>query len=301
MDSTLADHGRIKFPGAELIAASGDRNWSSVYAECRRHPAGELPAFTSSVTEVTYAIRGAPQAKVFRASAGRSQATAVRPGTLWICPQGVYESSIRMTGALPEILHICLPASVFQRLSVDDGMPEVRPEALRYEADPHDPLLTQLAIAIGVELKAETSAGRLLVEGASLGLAARLAHSYGSGDTGSGGGKRRPSHGLDPRRLQRVLDFIEENFDTDLSIADLARVACLSQFHFSRAFRIATGLPPHRYLSERRLQHAKALLCSPQQSISAIALACQFSSQASFTRAFTRAVGVPPAKFRQSA
>ena len=60
------------------------------------------------------------------------------------------------------------------------------------------------------------------------------------------------------------------------------------------------GTPPHRYLSERRLQHAKGLLSSGNLSIGAIGEICRFSSQSSFTRAFTQAVGASPARFRRS-
>lgn len=298
MDSMLVEHGLAKFPSAALLSSSACRNWSGVYAESRRHSAGELPAFTSRVTEITYALRSVPKAKVYRSGAGTEQMTPVRAGTIWICPQGVHESGTRITADLPEVLHVCLPNSVFQRLEFGEGMPPVRPETLRYVANPADPLMAQLVIAIGMELKQETSSGRLLVEAATLGLAARLAHDY-DGTAPAGIGDGRP-HALDTRRLRRVLDFVENNLDSDLSLEDLARVACLSQFHFSRAFRIATGSPPHRYLSDRRLQLAKSLLSSQIHPISEIALICRFSSQTSFTRAFSRVVGVSPARYRQN-
>lgn len=300
MDSMLAEHGRVKFPNAAVLVTSDRREWSGVYAECRQHRAGELPAFTSSVTEITYAVQGVSSAKVIRSGFGKQQSTNVRAGMIWICPQGVHECETIITDHLPEILHIYFPEAAFQRLSADDGTPQVAPGSLKYATVPHDPLLTQLIVAIGNELKRETSAGRILVEGVTLALAARLAHSYSADAPNLHGKQRSVAHGLDPRRLQRVIDFIEANISADLSICDLARVACLSQFHFSRAFRIAMGTPPHRYLSERRLQHAKVLLSSGNLSIGAIAEICRFSSQSSFTRAFTQAVGASPARFRRS-
>ena len=62
---------------------------------------------------------------------------------------------------------------------------------------------------------------------------------------------------LDPQRLGRVKDFIETHLSRDLTIESLAREACLSRFHFSRAFKAVTGMTPHSYVTERRIERAK--------------------------------------------
>jgi AraC family transcriptional regulator len=105
--------------------------------------------------------------------------------------------------------------------------------------------------------------------------------------------------GLDRRRLFRVLDHIEANLEGKLTIAAMASVACLSRYHFSRAFKKAMGQPPHRYVSGRRLERAKALLLNGDRSLVDIALTLSFSSQANFTRAFTKAMGQAPGRFRE--
>ena len=99
---------------------------------------------------------------------------------------------------------------------------------------------------------------------------------------------------LDERRLRRVLDYMAAHLETDVSLDDLARVANLSPFHFSRVFAAAMGMPPHRYLSRLRLERAKTLLALGAMSITEIALTCCFSSQSNFTRAFQRATGTTP-------
>jgi AraC-like DNA-binding protein len=105
----------------------------------------------------------------------------------------------------------------------------------------------------------------------------------------------RSARALDAKRPQRVVDFIEAKLETDIKVADLASVAALSQFHFSRAFRRATGKTPHRFVSDRRLEKAKELLAKGTMTLGQIAAVCDFSSQASFTRAFSRAARLPPA------
>jgi AraC family transcriptional regulator len=110
-----------------------------------------------------------------------------------------------------------------------------------------------------------------------------------------------PARGLDRRRLQRVLDYVESRLDRDISLAELSAVACLSKFHFARAFKAATGVSPHRHVSARRLERAKALLREGVRPLLAIALECRFSSQANFSRAFRQAVGMTPGQYRAAA
>jgi AraC family transcriptional regulator len=96
-----------------------------------------------------------------------------------------------------------------------------------------------------------------------------------------------------------VLDFIDSNLEGDLTIARLAGIACLSRFHFARAFKAATGQSPHQYVSAKRLAHAKALLLNAERSLIDISLAVGFSGQANFTRAFRERAGQTPGQYRR--
>jgi AraC family transcriptional regulator len=100
--------------------------------------------------------------------------------------------------------------------------------------------------------------------------------------------------------VRRVLDYVEEHLCDDIAVADLANIACLSIFHFTRAFSSTTGVPPHRYVSQRRLERAKAMIAVEGTSIAETAFACRFASQSSFTRAFRRATGMTPAEYRRT-
>jgi AraC family transcriptional regulator len=76
-------------------------------------------------------------------------------------------------------------------------------------------------------------------------------------------GGRLPGRGsgrLDEIRLRRVLDFIEAYLETEITLADLAEAAALTPYHFSRAFRLASGATPYAYLRARRLERARCLL-----------------------------------------
>jgi AraC family transcriptional regulator len=84
-----------------------------------------------------------------------------------------------------------------------------------------------------------------------------------------------------------------------LTLEELAREACLSPFHFARSFKAAMGVSPHRYLLQRRLDHAKAMLKAGAVPMTDIALTCGFSSPAHFASSFKRATGVTPSLFRR--
>jgi AraC family transcriptional regulator len=108
-----------------------------------------------------------------------------------------------------------------------------------------------------------------------------------------------PQCRLSGTALQRVCDRIEADLGGELSIGELAREAHLSPYHFSRAFKAATGLPPHSYLTARRIERAKELLAASEMPMSEIALEVGFSSQAHLTDSFHRLVGVTPREFRR--
>jgi AraC family transcriptional regulator len=111
---------------------------------------------------------------------------------------------------------------------------------------------------------------------------------------------RITQHGLDRRRLSRVLDYVETNLEGDLTLDHLASIACLSRFHFARSFKAASGYSPHQYVSAKRLERAKTLLTRGDQSLAEIALALTFSCQANFTRAFRQATGQTPGQYRRN-
>jgi AraC family transcriptional regulator len=143
----------------------------------------------------------------------------------------------------------------------------------------------------------QTAAGRPLAETLASSLAAGFVQRHVSPSPGQVFSRIRQG-GLDRRRLSRVLDYIEANLEGDLSVDDLAGIARLSKFHFARAFKASIRQSPHRYVSAKRLERAKALLIREDQSLVEIALALNFSSQAAFTRAFRQVTGLTPGQYR---
>jgi AraC family transcriptional regulator len=213
-------------------------------------------------------------------------------------PIGRADDEVRICSPKVEVLHIYLPTVAFAPLMNDYNLPPVPGRYIRGSWGVQDDLINQISLSVLSEMMSPTAAGRMLVESSSLLLAARLAQSHL--ETELIGSPIQSRHGLDDGRLRRVLAYIEGHLAGDITVVDLANVACLSIFHFTRAFAATMGVPPHRYVSQRRLENAKAMIATGRASLSEIAHHCQFSSQSSFTRAFRRAMGMTPAEYRRA-
>lgn len=96
------------------------------------------------------------------------------------------------------------------------------------------------------------------------------------------------------RKLKR---YIEERLTEDLRLPELAALCGLKPRHFTTVFRRAFGVPPHRYVLQRRLEQGANLLATSAYDIAEIALRTGFSSQSHFTTAFRRAYGATPARY----
>jgi len=287
-----------KYGIAGLLASSATRGWSNLAAELRSH-SGTI-AWNNPLpdAEICVDVRGS-RSVITRRLDGVIDSTVSERGTIWLRPAGVQEGLIDMSEPVPAILHLYLPPGRFSSDNLGQAFDTTALRSLRHEGGFHDPLLAEIAYAIMSELEHETSAGKLLAETLALSLMARLVqHHAGASSPCLPAPAAR--EGLDPRRLARVLDYIEANLEGDLTVMRLASVACLSEFHFARAFKAAVGRSPHRHVSARRLERAKELLSDADQALVDIALALRFSCQANFTRAFRRATGRTPAQYRRS-
>lgn len=288
-------HSVDKYVTGRMIETSNARRWSNLLAERWSHAPGELPSLTPRDTELAILLRGS--SVVDRIGSGMRQVTHGRPGTIWLCPAGIEEEFISVDEAIDDCLHIFLPGRPFEEMMLRDLDVDPARIELRYETASQDPFVSLVATQILHEMRDETASGRLLMETLGLTLSAHLVHKYSARDVRIPliRGLDKP---LDERRLARVVEFVRANLDTELTVTQLATVACMSVAHFARSFRAATGLPPHEFVSRERLDVAKQRLLAEDIQIGEIALAAGFSSQANFNRAFRKAVGMTPAQFR---
>ncbi len=146
-------------------------------------------------------------------------------------------------------------------------------------------LSRRLVAALGEGVRGDTLYCELAVEA----LVDRLITLHGTAR-----GRMPYRETLAPARLAGVFGFVEENLAGPLRLADLADAAALSRAHFARAFHAATGQAPHRYILQRRLQRAHALLRRTDLAVGEIGAACGFADSAHFSRVYRRHFGRPP-------
>ena len=157
-----------------------------------------------------------------------------------------------------------------------------------------DPLTEQLLLSMWQEAARDDPASTLLIDGALMALAARLLRMAGRPGLA-------PPPRLDDRRLQRAVEHVEASLSETITLGDMAAVACLSPFHFNRAFGAATGLSPHRYVTARRVERARAMLADPAIPLAQVAYACGFASQSHFGQVFKAHTGATPGAWRAGA
>lgn len=201
---------------------------------------------------------------------------------------GLYPAALRVrtVGTNARYVQVCWRPELYRIIAPHlPVMPEVRPDFFP------DPLLRQLARGL-VEEVGRGPIDRLLADSLMAALAMRVAqHSV----------QPQAQQDLPSPRLGRVLDYIEAHLGQELTLAELARIACLSPCHFSRSFKQAVGLGPQRYTVQRRVERAKAMLRHGDDGLADIAAAVGFADQSHFTTAFRRETGLPPGRYRAHA
>lgn len=101
------------------------------------------------------------------------------------------------------------------------------------------------------------------------------------------------------RRVSRVRDQIASCFNENLSLADLARTACMNEHHLLREFRKIYGVTPHRYLTDIRLAESKRMLKETSSTITEISARSGFEYLSSFSQLFRSRFGISPVEFRK--
>jgi AraC family transcriptional regulator len=215
-------------------------------------------------------------------------------------PQGsmrVNEPGQKMRGTFHgayDVLHLHVPNSIIAEYA-DSECGRRRATPLIADHPVVDRVIERLA---GYLLHAEELGGvfgQSYADGISLAI---TAHLFGGSSNPAPTDRPRVSS-LSKWRLKRAKEYVAANLAEPISLADIAAATGLSRMHFAAQFRVATGLRPHDYLIQRRIERAQELLLSSQLPLVEVAFEVGFKSQAHFTTVFARSVGEPPNVWRQ--
>ncbi|WP_130869419.1 AraC family transcriptional regulator [Intestinimonas massiliensis (ex Afouda et al. 2020)] len=98
--------------------------------------------------------------------------------------------------------------------------------------------------------------------------------------------------------IQEAVNYIEQNYQRNLTVEEVADACRLNRSYFSKLFKENVGCPPQKFVIRVRLAKAAELMCSSNAAISEIAVRCGYSNQFHFSRAFKKHYGIPPQKWR---
>jgi AraC family transcriptional regulator len=298
-------HGRVLRSGNRLIAHSQEAGWRSLHAAILeeapfqaterpiRHPS--LIYHLSRPTQVTRKIEGAAR-----------ETALIGPRRICLTP-GEASTEWQHAGH-PEILQVYLRQSVYEAAvaeiyGCDGSGAELVPRFAIL-----DPLLEQLAIAITNALRDANSGNRqygdgqysdgLYIDTVAQMMAVHLARSHSSRSRPA---RILPAKALPGWKMRRVIEFIEDNLEGDLSLQAMGEEVDISPLYLARAFKSAVGQSPHQYVLGRRIERAKELLRNTDLPVVDVALSSGFSSQSHLSHWFIRQVGVSPAVYRRQA
>jgi len=158
-----------------------------------------------------------------------------------------------------------------------------------------DDTFHRLALSLVPALSRPNEASRLFVDHVTLAAAAHLIKQYAQVALPP----RVARGGLAPWQQIRAKEMLETHLDGTVALSEVAAECRLSTRHFARAFAQSMGLPPHRWLLQRRVEKAKTLLREAELSLSEIATKSGFADQSHLTRVFTQSVGESPGAWRR--
>ena len=214
-----------------------------------------------------------------------------RPGVVIIIPEG---SSSRWDIPKPvDVVQLYLPNATLKRVA-DEAGTEKPADLLERTAHP-DPITSRLLLSAADALGGNGALDTLFRHQLTDLLATRLLVAH----TGSPTTLQPTMGGLSPKVLLRAIERLRSDSDADVSLDALASDAGLSRFHFCRAFKESTGLSPHAWLRQHRLEQAMNMLRDSDESVVSIAAALGYSSQTAFAAAFKKLMGETPSDWRR--
>lgn len=265
------------------LYSSHQAAWNGILIEHHRQPAWELPEHCNPHHVI---VVHQTKTLVKRVLNGRKQSEQVTAGTTVIIPavtphQSAWDRESEVTLLMLEPLQFAQIAYE----SVDGD----RVELIPHFAKP-DPLIHQIGLALKAQLATPCAGDRLYAESAATMLSVHLLQHYSTHRHNLQGREG----GLSRRKLQWTIEYMNAHLAENLSLKAIAHKVGISQYHFCRLFKQSTGLTPHQYLIQQRVERAKQLLLEGKLSIAEVAQAVGFCDQSRLSQYLKRLTGLTP-------
>ena len=281
----LALHGTLPQP----VISSRSSNWTAFTVEFYRARNVDVVAQSSYHT---ISVMTGDNCDVYQRRNAKELQATLRAGDVIITPAGPPKHW--RFEAEAEFIAVRMPPSFLQRIIDEERGASKRHPDLLDNFQTRDSHVEQLVKRLLGESMTKAYASKTYAEALATELGVHLLRNYcvtnaAAADHG---------YGLPIYKLRRATEFIEENLREDLTLDRISEVLAMSPGHFAHVFKTTTGLAPHHYVVERRIDRAKGLLRKTELPIAEIAHRVGFQNQSHFSFAFRRATGVTPRQFR---
>ncbi|GCE29874.1 AraC family transcriptional regulator [Dictyobacter alpinus] len=279
----------LDVPPEHIVQASSGMGWNGLDIAEVVHPHEDfaLPALPRHVLVVNL---GSPT-KIQEQLVGRQG--QLKTGNLVILPAGAPTSWHLEREEEVRHLHLYLSPTLIQRVAASA---DINPDSVELvdTLGAFDPQIESIALSLLSEMRSAGLGGKLYVESLANILAIHLLRHHSS--------VKQPTlskpNSLARTTLRPAITYIEDHLAEDLSLSEIAAAVHLSPYHFARLFKEAIGLPPHRYVIQRRVERAKLLMTTTNWSFTTIAHTVGFAHESHLALHFKRLTGLAPKDYR---
>lgn len=277
---------------SEAPLLSSDRaGWNGIQLQYHRHPPHQLAENYSKQHRIIIHDRSLLPPLVEEMIEHRFQTKQFSSGDVTVVPANVLNSAYWDTEY--EFITLSFEPSTFTRHTFD--LTDTADVEFIPNFSQPDPLIHSIGLTLKSELEFNGVGSRLYIDSLTAALMTHLLRHYSTQKSTSS------SHSSLPKKqLQQVIDHIHQHLDRDLSLSELAIIVQMSPSYFSTLFKQSTGLAPHQFVIQCRIERAKQLLLQGERSIAEIAHDLGFTHQSHLSRHFKRLVGVTPKVFFRS-
>ncbi len=285
--------GRVSYFRVEALPLQDSGIWTGIRLEEWRSGNASKGGETAEIALFRHVLAlniGSPMEIELRSPGEASIRIQNRHGTMVMLPAGMPYTSIARGAYQGLLLSISPELLAAQRDSSQHGAFD-----LAMSAGPSDVFLQQAMLALATDIREGHPAGALFGDSIGIAMAAYLVRRHGTYvQSGSAPGT------LNPQAQARILEYIEDNLWHAIRLSELSELVQLTPFVFLRAFKHANGMPPHRFITMKRVARAKSLIKNTTLPLVEVAFQCGFSSQSHMTNVMRRITGLSPMEIRRS-
>jgi AraC family transcriptional regulator len=271
-------------------ATTRGRGWGGVTLDVHR-PYFKCAESYSALDHHLICYCPAGSSRLIQGRAGTLHDSVISTGMSYIMPAG-YDST--WEGDSGQSARLRIPTPLIALAAEQLGQRSTSQVEIRNVFETRDLVIERLALTLLAEISLRPHpAQTLIVDAVSTALAAHMLRCYDAFEVFEHNKQAR----LGRKELARLIAYIEDNLDRTIGLAELAELANVSRFHFTRLFKRSTGYTAIGFVELCRIRRAQALISETDHALAQVALMTGFADQSHFTRRFRYHVGCTPAAF----